>query len=189
MLFARVASFFFAALTFGLVSANPVPDTEKRTDSVETVVNNLQTTVGSITSQLQGVTTSTLAGLSQLTSAINEASTQAGAATLEKGDTTEDAIADVLASVITTVAVSLTNLVKVPTLGRRTVAEVLPPVVDLVSNLGPLVLSIETALDSLVIGLDGVVPGLSATLKTQLSGDAGIMRDLGWTALPLTLGL
>ncbi len=50
---------------------------------------------------------------------------------------------------------------------EQTVAEVLPPVVDLVSNLGPLVLSIETALDSLVIGLDGVVPGLSATLKTQ----------------------
>ncbi len=54
MLFARVAPFFFAALTFGLVvSANPVPDAETRTDSVETIVNNLQRTVGSITSQLR----------------------------------------------------------------------------------------------------------------------------------------
>jgi len=190
MLFARVASFFFAALTFGLVvSANPVPDAEKRAVSVQTIVNNLLTSVNSITSQIQGVTASTLAGLSDLASAVNEASTQAGAAALEKGDATEDAIADVLASVITTVAVSLTNLVKVPTLGRRTVAEVLNPVVDLVPNLGPLVLSIDTALNSLVIDLDGVVPGLAPTLKTLLSGDAEVLNGLGFTVLLFTLSL
>ncbi len=44
-----------------------------------------------------------------------------------------------------------------------------PPVVDLVSNLGPLVLSIETALDSLVIGLDGVVPGSLRHLEDSVS--------------------
>jgi len=54
MLFARAASFFFAALTFGLVvSANPVPDAEKRAVTTESVVSNLQTTVNSITSQLR----------------------------------------------------------------------------------------------------------------------------------------
>ena len=53
MLFARVASFFFAVLTFGLFAfANPVPDAEKRAVNPQTLVTNLQTKINSLTSQL-----------------------------------------------------------------------------------------------------------------------------------------
>ena len=53
MLFARVASFFFAAVTFGLfVVANPVPDAEKRQIDPTSLVSNLQSTLSGLTSQL-----------------------------------------------------------------------------------------------------------------------------------------
>lgn len=56
MLFARVASFFFAVVTFGLFAlANPVPSADKRAVDPMTLVTNLQSTVMGITSQLRKI--------------------------------------------------------------------------------------------------------------------------------------
>jgi len=179
MLFARVTSFFFAALTFGLlVSASPVADAEKRAVSAETIVSNLQTTVNGIMPQLQGMKTNTAANsakaealVNQLISAIDNANTQAQFASLEKREETTAAVAAVLSGVVSDVG------------------EVLAPVIIIFPILGPLIVGIDVALNSLILSLDFVVFGLVGTLNGLLFGVAGILRGLGLTVLLLTLGL
>jgi len=182
MLFARAASFFLAALTFGLsASANPVADAEKRAVSPQTIVNNLQTTVSTIMPQLKGITTNTPANsakaeslVNQLVSAMNSANTQAQTASVDKRrgtDAADAAIAAVLASVVTVVAEGLT------------------PVVHLIPALGPLIVTVDVALNTLVVSLDVVVVGLSVALSSLLLSVSGVLSSLGFSVLLLTLGL
>ncbi|KLO12936.1 hypothetical protein SCHPADRAFT_940812 [Schizopora paradoxa] len=179
MLFARVASFLFAVLTFGLLaSANPVPEAEKRAVTSESVVSNLQTTVNSITSQLQALKTNTPENslkaqtlVNQLIVAIETANTQASSGLLIKRAESDEAVADVLSSVVSDIG------------------EIFPPVIVIFPILGPLIASIDFALHELVISLDVVVFGLIGTLNGLLFGIAGILRGLGLTLFLGLLGL
>jgi len=175
MLFARIASFFFAVLTLGLFAlANPV---EKRQTDPTALVNSLQSQITSLTSQLQGINTNTPANqilaqelFSQLIDAIEEAAIQAKAGSLRKRQT-DTAVADVLGSIISTLGTVLT------------------PVVAVLPIVGPLVAEIDVALNGLVVSLDVVVTGLIDTLDSLLVGVAGILNGLGLTVLLGTLSL
>ncbi|KLO12471.1 hypothetical protein SCHPADRAFT_905099 [Schizopora paradoxa] len=177
MLFARVASFFFAVLTFGLVAfANPVPNAEKRAVDPTTLVTNLQTKINGLTSQLSGITTNSAANeikaqevVTQIVTAIQEAQAQSQGGLLKRQ--TADAVADVLSAIVTDVGT------------------ILAPVVVIIPILGPLVTEIDVALNGLVVSLDVVVAGLVDTLDSLLVGVAGILNGLGLTLLLGTLGL
>ena len=129
MLFTRVASFLVAFFALGfIVSATPV-EGEKRAVTAQTIVNNLQTQVNSITTQLRtfnhlillcewltdivglealNVNTPTNALqaqtlVDQLVVAIDEAKAQSAGASLEKrdNDPIADAVADTIAVIVT----------------------------------------------------------------------------------------
>ncbi|KLO12469.1 hypothetical protein SCHPADRAFT_890783 [Schizopora paradoxa] len=178
MLFTRVASFFFAVLTFGLFAfANPVTNANKRAVDPTTLVTNLQSQINSLTAQLQGITSNTPANeilaqelFSQLIATIEEANAQAQTGSLLKRQT-DTAVADVLGSIVSTLAVVLT------------------PIVGVLPILGPLVPEIDVALNGLVVSLDVVVTGLIDTLNSLLVGVAGILNGLGLTILLGTLSL
>jgi len=179
MLFARVASFFFAILTFGLFAfATPVPDAEKRATDPTDLVTGLQTKVSGLTSQLQGITTNSPANtvlaesvITQIISAVEEANAQSQTGGLLKRQVTTTAVADVLGSVVSNIGV------------------VLDPVIVLIPALDVLVTEVDVALNELVVSLDVVVVGLTVALSSVLVGVSGLLDGLGLTILLATLGL
>jgi len=169
MLFARVASFLFAVLTLGLFAlANPV---EKRQTDPTALVTSLQSQISGLTSQLQGINTSTPTNeilaqelLSQIIDSIEEAAIQAKVGSLRKRQT-DTAVADLLGSIISTLGTVLT------------------PVVAALPIIGPLVSEVDVALSGLVESLDVVVTGLVDTLGSLLSGVVGLLGGLGLNSL------
>jgi len=109
--------------------------------------------------------------VNQLITAFEEANAQASSGSLLKRAETEAAVAATLSGVVSDVG------------------NVLTPVIIIFPVLGPLIASIDFALNELIVSLDFVVFGLIGTLNSLLFGVAGILRGLGLSILLLTLGL
>ncbi|KAJ7615601.1 hypothetical protein DFH06DRAFT_1483949 [Mycena polygramma] len=178
----RFASLFLLAAT--LASASPAPaglavvDKRAQTAGLDTIFTKLKSSTDSILPQIDALASSGRANeatvtplIGKLTTAINTATTSVSALPISSKRQTEEAVATVLAGVISEISTTLEGLA-----GSAAAIPGLP-------------IPIDTALAELLVALDVVAFGLVTLVSGILTSLAVLLPQIGLGSVAALLGL